>query len=35
VEIGLEIPPELYGAVAEILALIYKLDEKNSQKGLD
>ncbi|ADL08616.1 EscU/YscU/HrcU family type III secretion system export apparatus switch protein [Thermosediminibacter oceani] len=26
VEVGLEIPPELYRAVAEILAFIYRLD---------
>lgn len=26
-EIGFEIPPELYGAVAEVLVFLYKLDE--------
>ncbi|WP_244269738.1 EscU/YscU/HrcU family type III secretion system export apparatus switch protein [Caldanaerovirga acetigignens] len=31
VEVGLEIPPELYAAIAEVLAFIYKLDEKISQ----
>ncbi|MCG0276356.1 MAG: EscU/YscU/HrcU family type III secretion system export apparatus switch protein [Thermosediminibacteraceae bacterium] len=35
VEVGFEIPPELYKACAEILAFIYQLDENNSHKTLD
>lgn len=29
VEIGMEVPPELYQAVAEILALVYRLDRRS------
>ncbi|TYP53327.1 EscU/YscU/HrcU family type III secretion system export apparatus switch protein [Thermosediminibacter litoriperuensis] len=35
VEVGFEIPLELYRAVAEILAFLYQLDDKNSQHILD
>jgi flagellar biosynthesis protein len=31
VELSTEIPPELYRAVAEVLALIYKLDKKKAK----
>ncbi len=34
-EIGREIPPELYEIVAEILAFIYYLDEKEGKKEYD
>ena len=33
VELTKEIPPQLYRAVAEILAFIYKLDKKKSRAG--
>lgn len=32
IDLNREIPPQLYVAVAEILALIYKLDSKKQQK---
>lgn len=31
-EVATEIPPELYKAVAEVLAFVYKLDEKKQRK---
>lgn len=30
-EVSTEIPPELYKAVAEVLAFVYKLDERQQQ----
>ena len=32
VDIGQEIPPELYQAVAEILAMLYRMGRKDRQK---
>ncbi|HHV64737.1 MAG TPA: type III secretion protein [Peptococcaceae bacterium] len=32
VELSKEIPPELYQAVAEVLALIYRLDQKKAEE---
>ncbi|MEA4902775.1 EscU/YscU/HrcU family type III secretion system export apparatus switch protein [Desulfitobacterium sp.] len=32
IDLNHEIPPQLYAAVAEILALIYKLDSRKQQK---
>lgn len=32
IDLNREIPPQLYVAVAEILALIYKLDSRRQQK---
>lgn len=34
IDVGQEIPPELYKAVAEILAFIYRLDSEWSEKGI-
>ncbi|NLO98234.1 MAG: type III secretion protein [Peptococcaceae bacterium] len=33
VELSREIPPELYQAVAEVLAFVYKLDKMKSRKA--
>jgi len=33
-EVGQEIPPDLYKAVAEILAYVYKMNDNYSQVGL-
>lgn len=35
VGVGCEIPPDLYAAVAEILALLYTLDDKNSRNNIE
>ena len=34
VEVGQEVPPELYQAVAEILAFVYKLKDKSTARAL-
>jgi len=34
IDVGQEIPPELYEAVAEILAFIYRLDSECSEKKI-
>lgn len=31
-EIGQEVPPELYGVIAEVLAFVFALDQKRSKR---